>query len=217
MKCPICESPLVTLATERYLYKESGLDNVWLENINVLACEECGSVSPMIPKLEEVHKAIAKQIILQVTPLRGQDLRFLRKQVRLKARQLADLMRVDHTTFSRWENDERSMGQQSDMLIRYICDERMAEKECETPAISVAETLAYSDTRDRAPGDIRIDVRTLGAAVEKVELVRPTLMSSCEPSILEPPRVRSVTNTGRLLLSCLIPKRSLDLELSAVS
>lgn len=69
-------------------------------------------------KVLELHKAIARAIVLQEVLLNGADIRFLCSERGLKAKELAKLLRVDVATVSRWESDSQELRPQSDALIR---------------------------------------------------------------------------------------------------
>src|SRR5262249_35622032 len=77
----------------------------------------------------ELHATIARAIALQPCPLRGQDIRFLRKQLGFSAREWAKFLRTDASTLSRWENDQQEIGTQSDSLIRLLYFRIRDEKE----------------------------------------------------------------------------------------
>ena len=52
--------------------------------------------------------------------LTGEDVRFLRKYLELSAAEFANILSVDKSTLSRWENGDRALGPQSDRLIRTV-------------------------------------------------------------------------------------------------
>jgi putative zinc finger/helix-turn-helix YgiT family protein len=120
MKCDRCGKATSIKKRQTHQYVESGLDNVYLENIEVRVCKSCGDRSPRIPRIDELHDTIARAIVLQPYPLSGKDIRFLRQHLGLKARMWAALMPVDVTTLSRWESSEQKIGPQSDSLIRLL-------------------------------------------------------------------------------------------------
>lgn len=122
MKCEVCQVEMELVQNQTYHYEKtlSGLDNVFLENISVEVCPKCNDVSPIFHRIKELHKTIARAVALQPVPLNGADIRFLRKERRLKAKEFAVLLRVDVATLSRWENDEQSLSPQSDALVRAI-------------------------------------------------------------------------------------------------
>ena len=104
MKCHDCGTDMVC-KTEIYHYKECGLDNVFLEGVDVCACDKCGEKAVRIPCMPDLHKLIAKRIVFQKQPLGGNEIRFLRKNAGLSATRLAELIGVRLETVSRWESE----------------------------------------------------------------------------------------------------------------
>jgi putative transcriptional regulator len=120
MKCSACGHSTEIRKEQKYHYIESGLDNIYLINIELRVCESCDEVAPRIPKINELHETIAKALALKPYPLNGAEVRFLRKQLSLKAKEFATNLRVDVSTYSRWENGDQQIGEQSDALIRLL-------------------------------------------------------------------------------------------------
>ena len=56
-------------------------------------CQQCGDISPLFYKLTLLHQAIARAIVLQAHMLTGAEIRFLRKERGLKAKDFAALLR----------------------------------------------------------------------------------------------------------------------------
>ena len=125
-----------------YHYTESGLRNVYLVNVDLRMCEQCHAATPRIPKILKLHETIGRAVALQPYPLNGGDVRFLRKQLGLKAREWATLLRIDHTTLSRWENEEQKIGPQSDALVRHLYFRLLEERSGRLIVESVAERIA---------------------------------------------------------------------------
>jgi len=119
MKCGHCKNE-TTVERRRYHYTECGLDNIYLEDIEVRVCPVCGTESPRIPSITRLHDAIGRAIASQNVPLSGQEVRYLRKHLGLKAYEWAEYLRIDATTLSRWENGEQQIGTQSEALIRLL-------------------------------------------------------------------------------------------------
>jgi putative zinc finger/helix-turn-helix YgiT family protein len=147
IKCSVCGSATKVLRGQRYHYKECGLDNVYLDNIEVRVCEKCKTVTPRIPRILEMHSTIARAIALQPYPLSGADIRFLRKHLGLKAKEWAALLRTNHTTLSRWENDDQKLGPQSDSLVRLLYFRMLEEKEGRMFAEPVAGKIAATKSK----------------------------------------------------------------------
>ena len=143
MKCDVCHKGEIKIKRQQnYHYIECGLDNVYLLNLEFRACNNCGTKIPRLTRMPELHATIARAIALQPCPLRGQDIRFLRKQLGFSAREWAKFLRTDASTLSRWENDQQEIGTQSDSLIRLLYFRIRDEKEGTLTKESVAIATA---------------------------------------------------------------------------
>jgi putative zinc finger/helix-turn-helix YgiT family protein len=118
MKCIKCETSLVSERTDKYQYHESGLDDVFLLNIIVHRCGTCGSALPEIPNVRQLHLVIALIIIEQKQKLSGKEIRFLRKNLGMKSKDLAAKLGYEPETYSRFENDREPIGDRGDRLMR---------------------------------------------------------------------------------------------------
>ena len=116
VRCSNCEKD-AKVVRDSYQFKESGLDVV-LQGIEIIRCKHCGNEDPIIPRLNDLMRTIAVAVISKPFQLRGEDVRFLRKYLRLTAAEFAHLLDVDKTTLSKWENNDDGIGSQSDRLIR---------------------------------------------------------------------------------------------------
>jgi len=120
MICDNCNGNVVVKTGQNYHYIMSGLDNVYLENIQTEVCESCGQVTPYIPRMALLHKVIATVLVLKPRHLTGKEIRFLRKERRKKAKDWAALLGVEPETLSRWENEEKQPSKSLDHLIRLL-------------------------------------------------------------------------------------------------
>ena len=102
-----------------YEFKESGLP-VILKGIELIKCPACGNEDPVIPKLNQMMRVLALAVISKRYRLQGEDVRFLRKYVKLTGEEFAGLLNIDRTTLSKWETNADPVGDQSDRLIRVI-------------------------------------------------------------------------------------------------
>ncbi|CAN5537400.1 hypothetical protein BH09MYX1_BH09MYX1_07620 [soil metagenome] len=118
-RCPDCEGPL-TSTFESYNYVESGLSSVHVGPIEVRRCEACKSAMPVIPAIESLHRALAKMLVEQPSPLRGEEIRFLRKYLGFRGADFASVMGVQKETVSRWETGATPMGGASDRALRLL-------------------------------------------------------------------------------------------------
>lgn len=142
MKCELCSGKTKILKGQTWHYLESGLDNVYLLNVEVRVCSACAEKSPRIPRINELHAAIGRAVALQKTPLTGSDARYLRKHLGLPAKAWAVLLRVPPETLSRWENGKQVIGPQSDSLIRALYFLKLAEAGQPIPDRAVEEMAA---------------------------------------------------------------------------
>ncbi len=51
MKCENCQIGTILTKVQKYRYSDSGLENVFLDNIKTYNCGECGMQIPIIPKV----------------------------------------------------------------------------------------------------------------------------------------------------------------------
>ncbi len=88
--------------TEGYHYTACGLNYVYLENGFRIRETEHGS-AVAIENARELHEAIARMIISSPQDLRGQEVRFLRAQLKLSQEGLAKALRTKRGSVARWE------------------------------------------------------------------------------------------------------------------
>lgn len=104
-----------------YHYRESGLDNVYLENgYHVLKTRYGQGIS--IDNTEGLHKAIGRWLISLPKPLNGAEFRFLRLEMEVTQRHLASIIGGTEQTLRLWEkhrNKAISSGP-ADRLMRAL-------------------------------------------------------------------------------------------------
>ncbi len=116
MKCRECGQDYMK-STGDYHFKSSGLDNVYIQDANLINCG-CG-VGLKIKAMGSVLDELANAVINKPGPLNGPEIRYLRKNAGLSAREFARMLEVNHTTLSKWENG-RAAGRPNDLLIRLV-------------------------------------------------------------------------------------------------
>ena len=62
-KCRTCGKAELTSSVETYLYAESGLPNVTLVGVEVRRCPSCGDHELVLPRVTNLHRAIAHAVI----------------------------------------------------------------------------------------------------------------------------------------------------------
>lgn len=118
----ICQRSWVKhLATERkpFHFLDSGLPNVYLIGIKYFTCE-CGNIVAEIPALKQLMRLVARDVIGNAGALSGQEIRFLRKRLGMKAVDFAKALGLEPETLSRIENNKQPASEQSDKLIRFF-------------------------------------------------------------------------------------------------
>ncbi len=117
MKCPQCGHTMRT-ARENYLYRESGLPNVTLVGIEVSRCPECGESEAVIPKIEQLHRSLARVVAQKAPRLTPEEIRFLRKYLGWSGSDFAEHIGVAAETVSRWENGATTMSAAAERFLR---------------------------------------------------------------------------------------------------
>ncbi len=138
MKCDNCSNKMVS-KIESYHYTESGLDNVYIET-DVYRCKKCKEIIADIPAMDELNDIVGIAIVNKNTILTGKEIKFLRKQMLLKANELAAILGVTKQTVSRWENDKEKISKYTDRLIRMAYIQLLQEK-CNTVFKEVLEKM----------------------------------------------------------------------------
>jgi len=152
MKCGRCKGE-TTIKRGVYQYVESGLDNVYLVNVELRVCKNCGAVTPRIARINDLHAAIGSAIALKAERLSGSEARFLRKHLGLKGREWAEMLHIDVATLSRWEGEQQVIGEQSDLLMRALYFIVLAERQGQQLPERISErirAIAQSGEEDLA-------------------------------------------------------------------
>jgi len=110
-----------TTPSEGYHYTLAGLPHVRLSGITVYECAAGHGSVPVIPRIGELHRVIARTFIEKSAPLTGPELRFLRKNAGFSARKFAALLVIDPAHLSRVENGkQKALGPSTDRLARLV-------------------------------------------------------------------------------------------------
>ncbi len=148
MKCFECGAKMQS-KRETYKFTESGLPSVSLGNVEVRACTKCGEREVVLPKLEELHRAIAHMVLLKTERLAGEEIRYLRKYLGWSAVDFAKRIGVDRTTVSRWENGQQSIGTTADRLLRLLVVTEKPVEDYSTERLTVIKNKAAKPRRLR--------------------------------------------------------------------
>lgn len=107
-----------------YQYVECGLDNVVIHGLEPLI-DDGGEECIVIPNVAQLHTVIAEEIVTSQRALVGKELRFLRTEMGLTQAELARLLHREPLSVSRWERDEKPIGQNADVVVRLLAIERL--------------------------------------------------------------------------------------------
>jgi putative zinc finger/helix-turn-helix YgiT family protein len=119
IECSNCGAP-ARVVHGTYELREVGLRNVVLQRIQIAKCPKCKNEDPIMENMSGLMRALALAVIEKPYRLSGEEVRFLRKYLRLTGEEFSRLIHVDKTTLSKWENNEDRVGDQSDRLIRLV-------------------------------------------------------------------------------------------------
>ena len=89
--------------TEGYRYTACGLDYVYLQNGYTVHEDRNYGRGISIKDARGLHSAIARFVVSAPAPLRGQEVRFLRSQLKLSQEGLARVLQQSRGSVARWE------------------------------------------------------------------------------------------------------------------
>jgi putative transcriptional regulator len=132
--------------TEKYHYKESGLDYIWLEGGWEIVSSPSGK-QLKIKNIEQLHNAIGTWLVKEKKDLTGKEIRFLRQEMRLSQANLAKLLTVTEQTIHRWETGKADIPKPAESLIRFLY-EGVETAEIKNALESLAQLEDDADGRD---------------------------------------------------------------------
>lgn len=104
-----------------YRYLISGVKDLFLVGIIVASCPACKQENPIIPKMAELHRVIATSLLQKKESLRGDEIKFLRKNAGFAAQDFAALLGITPSHLSRIENGKtKQLGSSADRLARLV-------------------------------------------------------------------------------------------------
>ena len=108
----------------RYRYTECGLDNVFIEGIEVRVDDD-GEEVLYIPAVNELHRTIARGIVRSDRGIAGQELRFPRTMMGLTQAELGKHVHHDAQSVARWEKNRTPIQPASETVIRMLAVEKL--------------------------------------------------------------------------------------------
>ncbi len=158
----VCECGETSIAVRGdYLFLESGLDNVVLRKAKLLKCNQCGSVTPVLSKINQLTQIIASALVLKPSELTGKEIRFLRKYIGLTGEQFGRKLGLTKEHVSRIENEKLPVGAQTERLIRYVSISANPDLQVE-----VSQLLELLDTIKNEPQKERIEINPVTGSFE---------------------------------------------------
>ncbi len=105
--CTLCNDiVLKPLEHEFYLYEDCGLPNVVLSGLTVDHCQDCNAEAVSIPRISDLHRKLARAVLLKPAVLSGGEFRFLRTVAGLSIMEFAEQLGVAIQTIQAWERSE---------------------------------------------------------------------------------------------------------------
>jgi putative zinc finger/helix-turn-helix YgiT family protein len=119
MNCLECGKPL-KVTRETIVYRQAGLPNVRLRDIEVRRCPKDGESYEVIPRIEELHALLARAVATKPAKLTPEEVVFLRKWLGWDRVEFAKRMDVQPETISRWENGSQKISGTTERLLRLM-------------------------------------------------------------------------------------------------
>ena len=159
MNCTACGAPMTRRSiTSRspYHYKATGLSNVFLSGIGVHVCPHCKAEAPVIPRAGALHRVIADILSRKVSPLAGDEIRFIRKNVGVPAKKLAAILGITPETLSRVENGKQALHPGLEHLVRLMGRAAAGSQTMREAVLEVAEAFAQQAAGRKATRRIQL-------------------------------------------------------------
>ena len=118
-------------------------------------CIECGKQAAEIPALEQLMSVIATAVVMKPALLSGEEVRFLRKRLGRKAVEFAELINKTPEHFSKLENDQVPLPEETDKLIRLTYGLLSGDKQLFVAVAANAEAWLRS-IREKQTKDITL-------------------------------------------------------------
>ena len=100
-----------------YHYTECGLSYIYLADGYEVEKVD-GETYVGIKDVDELHRVIAKSVTEKKSTLEGQEIRFLRIEMGMSQKNLAEILGVDTQTVARWEKNQTAIPRTSDAVLR---------------------------------------------------------------------------------------------------
>ncbi len=140
--CYACGGEMKIFKDKAYHYKESGLSNIIIFGLTQYRCKGCNETYVTIPQVERLHQLIGRDVCCSKGLLEGEEIRFLRKELHMQAKDFAKILSVRPETLSKWENSHNQISPASDKLIRTLYILFISEQTNYVPHKNVLEIIS---------------------------------------------------------------------------
>lgn len=100
-----------------YHYTECGLSYIHLADGYQME-EVDGETYIGVEDVHGLHRLIARHLTEKKSALQGEELRFLRVEMGMSQKSVAEVLGVDTQTLARWEKDQTSIPKAADAVLR---------------------------------------------------------------------------------------------------
>ena len=100
-----------------YHYTECGLSYIYLADGYEIETID-GETFVGVEDIHGLHRVIAKSVTEKRSSLEGQEVRFLRVEMGMSQKNLAEILGVDPQTVARWEKGQVAIPRTSDAVVR---------------------------------------------------------------------------------------------------
>ena len=137
-------------------YDDCGLRNIWLANGYRFEDIEGHGRCLEIDNIESLHRAIAHHLVNYRKRLSGSEIRFLRIEMGMSQKRLADSLGVDEQTVSLWERSKRRPTVAAERMLRLMYLEHADGK---TKVAEMIEKWNDSDRQENEPREVFEETR----------------------------------------------------------
>lgn len=113
--------------SDMFHYVACGLPNVWLSNGFTETVDEAGEPFFSIAEVRDLHRAIGHSLTEKESVLSGDEFRFLRTELRMSRRTLAELLGYSDEAIKKWESGENRIHKLADANLRQLFLEGQSE------------------------------------------------------------------------------------------
>jgi len=148
---------------ELYKYRESGLDNVWLDGGFKVIDSPYGK-SVKIYDVDGLHKCIAKCLLGKTAALSGAEFRFLRIELDLSQSTMGGLCGREERTIREWETRDRPVEEPANTIIRFVYEQRFLNPSAKFE--DAAKHIRQLQVLDKQLHELKLGVTDKGWKVE---------------------------------------------------